>query len=271
MFVGHYAISLALKKIDTIVKTKNAALAALLTMSALGGWAPPATPAEMDLDHLLRAHTEAVGGASAIENVTALEIELRIEEPTFVVTGSYRATRDGRMRIDIFADDQRVFTEAFDGTSGWQLLQGQSVAQDMSPEGEVAVIHGLHGNIFGLHELEKLGYSLSLVGSDTVDDSDYWLVDSVSSAGFLKRYFINAETFLIERTREESALHPDVDAETQRFETLQFDYREQGGRLFSFRGTKTDIDTGDEVQSTEIIRLVVSPQFEPDTFEKPSP
>ena len=224
----------------------------------------------MNLAQVLTAHTQAIGGVRSIEEVNSIKIEVRIGEPKFTVTGSYTGTRDGRMRIDIFADDQRVFTEVFDGTSGWQLSQGQSTAVDMSPEGEVAVIHGIHGNIFGLHELANLGYRLSLAGRETIDDTDYWLVDSLSSSGFLKRYFINAETFLIERTREESALHPDVDAETKRFETLRFDYREQAGRLWSFKTTMIDMDTRDTVQSTEITRLAVNPQIDTEIFERPS-
>lgn len=245
-------------------------LAALLLLSALVGCGPTSTPVEMDLDQLLTAHTEAVGGADATENVSVIEVDLRIEEPTFTVTGSYTATRDGRMRIDVFADNQRVFTEAYDGKSGWQLLQDQSSASDMSAEGEVAVIHGIHNNIFGLHELAALGYNLTLLGRESVDDTDYWMVDSVSADGFLKRYYINAGTFLIERTREESALHPDMDAETKRFETLHFDYREVSGRLFSFGDKKTDRESGDVVQSTTVVRFVVNPEIDFTIFDRPA-
>jgi len=244
-------------------------LAASPTLLLLIGCGPHTTPAESDLDQLLRAHTEAAGGARSIEDVIALEIELRIEEPTFAVTGSYRATRDGRMRIDIFADDQRVFTEAYDGMSGWQLLQNESTASEMSAEGEAAVIRGIHGNLFGLHELAMLEYRLKLRGKETVDGTDYWVVDSESADGFLKRFYINAETFLIERTREESALHPDVDAETKRFETLYFDYREKSGRLFSFNAKKVDLDTGDVVQSTKVVRLTINPEIDFAIFERP--
>ena len=245
-------------------------MAALLMLAATVACGPHTVPAEMDLDQLLRAHTEAVGGASAIENVGAIEVEIQIEEPTFVVIGSYKATRDGRMRIDIFADDQRVFTEAYDGTSGWQLLQEQSSASDMSADGQAAVIHGIHVNIFGLHELAELDYSLTLAGREKVDDTDYWLVDSVSSAGFLKRYYINAETFLIERTREERALHPDLDAETKRFETLHFNYREVSGRLVSFSEKKIDLDSGDVVQSTEVVRFTINPEIDFVIFDRPA-
>jgi hypothetical protein len=242
---------------------------ALLMGSLLVGCGPDSTPIDMNLEQLLLAHTEAVGGANAIESVRSLEVDLRIEEPTFSVTGSYKATRDGRMRIDIFADGRRVFIEAYDGTSGWQLMQDETSAIDMSPEGEQAVIHGIHSNIFGLHELDILGYRLNLIGREKVDGTNYWLVHSVSPAGFLKRYFINAETFLLERTRERRALHPDISAETKRFETKQSDYRHVSGRLMSFAEEKVDLDTGDVVQSTEVIRLAINPKIDAAVFARP--
>ncbi len=223
-----------------------------------------------ELARVLKSHTEAVGGAEAIENVHSLQIDLQIEELTFSVNGSYLATRDGRVRIDIFADRERVFTEAYDGTAGWQLLKGRSIAEDMSPEGEQAVIHGIHGNIFGLHELEGLGYEFDLEGKEMIDDTEYWVVDSESSTGFHKRYYINAETFLIERTREESALHPDVDPEIKRFETLHSDYLEISDRMFSFSTKKINMDSGEVVQSTEVVRLVVNPKIDPTIFDRPT-
>ncbi len=223
-----------------------------------------------ELARVLKSHTEAVGGAQAIENIHSLQIDLQVEELTFSVNGSYSTTRDGRVRIDIFADRKRVFTEAYDGTAGWQLLKGQSIAEDMSPDGEQAVIHGIHGHIFGLHELEGLGYELDLAGKKTLDGIEYWVVNSESSTGFLKRYYINAETFLVERTREESALHPDVDPEIKRFETLHSDYLDLSGRMFSFSTRKIDMDSGEVVQSAEVVRLVVNPKIDPTIFDRPT-
>lgn len=233
------------------------------------GCEPTPKPAEMGLEEILSAHTAALGGSNAIQNVAGLEIDLRIKEPTFTVTAKYLATRDGRMRIDVFHDEQRVFTEAFDGDSGWQWLQNDETASDTSSEGEAALQRGIVGNIFGTHELPSMNYELSLIGQETIDETDYWLIDSVSPKGFSQRLYINSETFLVERTREEGALHPDVDSDIKRFETLQSDYRERAGRLFSFKGTKVDLDTGEVVQTTEIVRLTVNPEIDTAAFNKP--
>jgi hypothetical protein len=233
------------------------------------GCDPVTGPAKTELAKILNAHTEAMGGSSAIEYTNGVEIELRIVEPAFTVTAKYLATRDGRMRIDVFHDGEAVFTEAYNGKAGWQWLGDDAGAIDMSPEGEAALQRGIVGNIFGLHELPLLNYNLSLIGQQMVDGTNYWLIDTESPDGFSRRLYINAATYLTQRSREKSALHPDIDPETRRFESLHSDYRKQAGRLFSFKGKKVDLDTGEVVQTTEILRLATNPEIDNSFFDKP--
>ena len=72
------------------------------------------------VDEVIDRNTTAMGGRQAIEAVHSVAIDLRIVDPDFAVDGSYRATRPGKMRIDIKAEGKHVFTEAFDGRRGWQ-------------------------------------------------------------------------------------------------------------------------------------------------------
>jgi hypothetical protein len=69
-------------------------------------------------------HTLARGGVEAIESAHTVAIRLRIVEPKFTVEGLYQASRDGQMRIEVFADGKRVFSEGYDGRRGWQLAAG---------------------------------------------------------------------------------------------------------------------------------------------------
>ena len=111
----------------------------------------------MTLERLLEAHAEARGGKAALENLQSMTVDLEIVEPDFTVTGQYRASRDGRMRIDVYAGDQRVFTEALGPDGGWQMFGDGKVA-DLSPGRDVALQRGVIGNLHGLHELPALGY-----------------------------------------------------------------------------------------------------------------
>lgn len=67
---------------------------------------------------ILAAHAEARGGAAAIEAIQSIAIRLTIDEG-WVLEDHYRATRAGEMRIDVFAEGERVFTEALHQGSAW--------------------------------------------------------------------------------------------------------------------------------------------------------
>jgi hypothetical protein len=89
--------------------------AAGLAVLALVAGAGPAP----DLESIVDRHVAARGGRAAIEAVRAYETEIRIVEPAFEVDGTYVATRDGQMRVDIVAGGQPAFTEALDGSRAW--------------------------------------------------------------------------------------------------------------------------------------------------------
>ncbi|MCH8172759.1 MAG: hypothetical protein IIA70_05545 [Proteobacteria bacterium] len=220
------------------------------------------------LTGIIEKNTEARGGAEAIASVQTIQVRIQITEPSFQVMGQYAATRDGKMRIDIFADGQRVFTEAFNGESGWQMF-GDGTVADMSEAGEAAVRHGIITNLYGLNEMADLGMAVEYVGAETVAGRNYEKVDLVFEDGLIAHYFIDSETGQIVRKRDEVALHPDVDDTIQRFETIYSDFRTVGGVVYSFHDEKRDLDTDELVQTTQIEEIVQNPEIDPAFFERP--
>src|SRR5881398_2724783 len=72
------------------------------------------------VDEVIERHTKAMGVRAAIEAIQSIEFDLHITDPTVEVDGTYFAARPGKMRIDVKAGGEHVFTEAFDGQKGWQ-------------------------------------------------------------------------------------------------------------------------------------------------------
>lgn len=61
--------------------------------------------------------------------------------------------------------------------------------------------------------------------------------------GFERYFFINPENWLIERNRETSALHPDLDSEERPAETIQSDFEEHCDILRPMATRKIDRET----------------------------
>src|SRR5207248_904546 len=86
--------------------------AAILATASFGCSRSPTT-----VDEVIERHTKAMGGRAAIEAIQSIEFDLHITDPTFEVDGTYFAARPGKMRIDVKAGGEHVFTEALDRKS----------------------------------------------------------------------------------------------------------------------------------------------------------
>lgn len=220
------------------------------------------------LDSVIQHHSDARGGEQAIESVQAIRLELEISEPGFTVHGDYVATRDGHMRIDIFAGDERVFTEAVGPDGGWQLLQAATEATELSEDGESALKRGLVENLYGLHERADLGYELSLAGSISRDGEDFWVIDQVAPDGFSKRLYLDSSSYLVMSQIETSALHPDLDSTKTQQQTYFSEHRPAAGALIPRRTEKIDSESGEVVQTVIVRNVEINPEIDTTVFDR---
>jgi hypothetical protein len=230
-----------------------------------------ATARAPGLQDLVARNTEARGGRTAIEAVQGLEAKLRIVEPTYSADGVWRVDRKGRMRIDVFIDGRRVFTEAFDGKDGWQLLADTERAKAASADGARALRHSgqLPTSILGLHEMAAHGHRLDLAGREEVDGTSYSVVVLTLADGYTTRYYIDPSSFLITRSRVHKALHPDADPTPTTIETVWSDFRRVAGVLFPFHARDTDLATGKLLQTTTLLELQANPPVDDRLFRMP--
>ncbi len=243
---------------------------ALAFLAACSESPPEASPPDMTLETLLARHAEARGGAQAIEALKSTNVDVEITEPDFTVRGRYRATRDGYMRIDVYTDDTRVFTEALGPDGGWQMFDDGEIAE-LSENGAQALQRGIVSNLYGLHELPGLGYRLEFAGSTMRNGSAFWELTKTAPDGFSETLFLDKDTFLVASEIETAALHPDIDATKVRQETFHSDYEEIDGLVFAQTSEKKDLDTGKVIQTTAVTTREINPVLDESQFERPTP
>lgn len=224
----------------------------------------------LDLDAVIAKHIEARGGAAAIEAVRSYEADIRIVEPTFEVDGNYVATRDGRMRIDIKVGSDRVFAEALDQGRAWSWSPDTGVTEG-SEKGAAALRHGIEFpfKLFGLHEMSQRGHQLELAGRESIDGTDYYVLKLTLDDGFESRYYVHPGTWMIERDRQQRALHVDVDPTPEWIETIYSDFRETGGVLFAHRQVERQVRTGTVLSTGTISAIRLNAPLAGDRFAPP--
>ncbi len=239
--------------------------AALLT-------AARATPRQAPtVDEVISRHTAAVGGRAALAAIHSVTFALHITEPHSVVDAVYVADRRGRMRIDVYAGGQRMYSEGYDGRAAWAWHQRAPQGEPETASATAALRHGvqLPGKVFGLHELRGRGIAIDLVGRDVVAGTDYFVLRLTFPDGFTTELYLNPETFLIERQRDRRALHPDLDARATWLETQYSDFRAVGGTIHAFRDRQVDWRTGEVLSTTEVRSLDVNAPLDTTAFARP--
>ena len=233
---------------------------------------PLCSIADTTLNDVINLYTQSAGGKTALESVRSVEMLLTIKEPKFTVDAIYRADRNIRMRIDILAEGKRVFTEAFDGKSGWEMGENGE-AKEASPQAATALRNGIFypGKVFGLHELSGLGHQLSYQGREEVDHVLYHVLKLTLDSGDQKLFYIHPENGRIERTRDFQALHVDIDPTKQLFESRLSDFRTVRGILFAFQSEQVDLNTNEVVQTTTLKEIRLNPDLKDALFQRGAP
>jgi zinc protease len=226
-------------------------------------------PELLSLDEIIERNTDAMGGHAAIEAVQSIQIDLHIKDPSFEVDGTYYATRPGKMRIDVSADGEHVFTEAFDGQSGWEW-EGKGEQKPATEKATAALRHGveLPGKLFGLHELKARGDRMKSIGREQIDDVNYHVLQLILSDGYTVYLYVDPNSWLVTRRRDVRPLHVDVDPAPTTIEQVSSDFRDVNGVKFPFATTETDLNTGKLLESTATKSVKINPTLPRTLFDK---
>lgn len=242
----------------------------LLVLGPFGYLYGSASPKAPTLTEIVQCNARAVG-ARALAALDAVAYRLEIAEPGFIAQGYYRVTREGRMRIDIHVDGDRVFSEGHDGKTAWSWNAGEAHAVPAGEQGEAALRHGVEqpGHLYALIHLPENGHRMRLAGMDTDGDREYAVVEVTLSDGFRQWYWVNRESCLIERNRNFRAFHPDLDSTEKWVETRFSDFRSIDGVTRAFASENVDLASGEVLGTTRILEYIPDPGLAPEEFEAP--
>ena len=223
-----------------------------------------------ELDDILSKHSQTIGNIEAWKEIKNITYQLDIKEPSFSVKGTYRVTRSGKMRIDIFAGGQHVFTEAYDGHIGWQWHQGESQPKVIKGKASATLRHGIEmpGHIYTLMDMQKNGHKLEFVGEEQWQGIPAYLLGLRLKDGHQKFYVLEQKTGIILANRDKRAFHPDIDDTEVMVETRLTDYKEVDGMKRSFGLENWDLTNNKSLGTTQILELLFNSSIEDSVFEK---
>jgi hypothetical protein len=229
----------------------TANLCALVLLAATGD-ALDATN-ETSLDWVLQKNLHSVMGMSNVGRIRNTDKTLCIAENGYTLMARYRAADDGTMRIDVFHDGERVFSEGIDGQGVWEWSGDQAAPENVTHDGVAALEHGIEFNLFQLAELPGRGHAVELLGEDEIRGKRYYVLKLTLHDGFETYRYVNAESWLVEISRDHRAIHPGIDATRKDMETRFDQFERSDGILSARRSQQFELTSDEPVQTTVLL------------------
>ncbi|MEX0342097.1 MAG: hypothetical protein AB3N06_05885 [Erythrobacter sp.] len=224
----------------------------LLAQSGCSGSVEPADPNARAFE-ILDRHVAAVGGEVAFANRENMRTLVEITEQGALMRGDYRAARDGRMRIDVYYDGKRFFSEGIDAQGAWQQAGEGAPVEKVTGEPAARLRRGIDARFETLADSARKGQSVRYVGPRDRESETMDAVEIVGIDGHRRTYFFERDTGLATRMQEREALHPDADPTETDEEEIRTNFRSDCGILQPGETRVFDMQTGEELQSTRLV------------------
>lgn len=220
---------------------------------ALAASCAHAGTASLAIDRLIARNTAARGGARRLNALRSMASVVRVTEPGFSIVGRYLADARGLVRVDVYSDGKRVFSEGVDVDGVWELGDDSTAPKSGSEKGKQALLHGIEYNLIGLHRMAGRGHQLAL-GTPPQDAGRHVLHASLGD-GFETNFLISPDNWQIVARRDQRAYHVDADPTVKRIESRFTDFRKVEGIVTPFRSEDIDLDSGKEIGRSETLQL----------------
>lgn len=189
------------------------------------------------VDEVIAKYIAAIGGQAKLDAMKTRRINGKMVmaggamEAPFIVEHK----RPNRFRMD-FTFQGMTGTQAYDGTTGWQLMpfMGKTDPEKMSEE-DVKRIEDQIDPDGPLVDYKKKGHQVELMGKEEIEGAQTYKLKVTKKSGNTEYYFLDAEQFIPIKTKGKM-MAQGTEVET---EASLGDYKEVGGILMAHSITQS--------------------------------
>ncbi len=201
----------------------------------------------MKLETLIEKHTTALGGIDALNAIRTMRFHGRMVEPKFTLDDFNVLRMKPHFQKVWIPVGEGVFSEGYNGQYAWEKpatdVHGHIV--EGAPADSLRHAMELPGVMRPLTDFLARGHSLEWVNEGEIDERWVYALKATLTDGFVKAYYMDAETFMITRSRDVRAFHPSIDLTENHIETVMSDFRAVNGVMVAFRESQRDWVTGE--------------------------
>ncbi|MCY1720735.1 hypothetical protein OU798_10295 [Prolixibacteraceae bacterium Z1-6] len=204
------------------------------------------------LEKVLEKHYAATG-YDKMADVKTFDIKAKMSMMGMDMPMNMKIKKPNKFRVDMEVMGQKT-TSAFDGTKGWMInpMVGAGVKDLEGAELKQAIGQAdMEGE---LYNYAKKGHTAELIGKVEADGKDAYQVKLTNKDGSVKNYYINADTYLIDKvTAKVEAMGQTVDIETKMVEYQNIEGIQMSKKIEAVMPMGTMTTTMDEIKLNENI------------------
>ena len=225
----------------------------------------------MKVETLIEKHTYALGGLNALNAIRTMRFNGQMVESKFTLEDFNVIRMKPHFQKAWMPFGEGFFAEGFNGEYAWEKPVKDTHGHRVEGAPAAALHHAMElpGLMRPLPEFLARGNLLELVTEGEVDGRWVYALKATLTDGFVKAYYMDAETYLITRSRDVRAFHPALDMTENHVETVMSDFREVNGVMIAFRESQRDWVTGEPLSELTWRRVEVNVDLSVADFAMP--
>jgi len=215
-----------------------------------------------DIKEIRAKMIEASGGKKIFENLKDLTITGTLDLTMQGLSGSltiYKKEPDKR-RTDIEVMGMLI-TQAYDGKIAWFTNPQTGATEESSGEQAAQLKRQAMPSLASIYP-EKYGISWEYKGKETIEDKEYFVLNTTYPDGFQVVVYVDPETYLTFKTKSQATGQMGTEVEVEQFSS---DYKKIGGMVFP--ALITSYQDGEEYSVITITDLETNTGLEDSLFE----
>lgn len=225
----------------------------------------------MKLETLIENHTTALGGLDAMNAIRTMRFNGRMVEPKFTLEDfNVMRMKPHFQKVWIPVRDG-YFAEGYNGELAWEKPVADTHGHIVEGAPSDALRHAMElpGVMRPLTEFLARGNMLELINEGEVEGRWVYALKATLTDGFVKAYYMDAETYLFTRSRDVRAFHPTLDMTENHVETVMSDYRSVNGVMVAFRESQRDWVTGEALGELTWRKVEINVDLREEDFAMP--
>jgi hypothetical protein len=217
-----------------------------------------------ELDQVLAKYYKAIGGLEKWQKLNTMVMKgmMNTQGTAMPITAYHE--RPNKCRVEFRIEDM-MMAQIFDGDLAWQInpLSGKPEPAPMTA-GRSKYMRDTCGIENSLINYKEKGYDVNLLGKEKLDDRNYYKINIKYPSKNVETYYINAETFLIDKS---IGIYK-MDSKEIRTTTNFSEYRNTNGYVVPYK-LIIEIHGAPGKETLKINKFIFNSKIDPKIYEFP--